>query len=320
MSGGLCPLFYGFMSSAISDYLNQIGKIPLLTAAEEIELGNAIQQMMPLVGKSDLTKEEKRLIRIGERAKRRMIQGNLRLVIRVAGKFSKLTTRITMQDLIQEGNIGLIRAAEMFDPSRGYKFSTYAYWWIKQGIMRASQMQDRMIKLPSGAPDVLRKIKLFTIEYQKEWGKVPTIEECAEIVGMQPDTIRGYLASANDASSLDMKAKNSEDGGSSIIDLIASDGERPEDELLLDTQIEAVRQALPKISARAQQLLDLRYGLSGQEPLSNPAMAKQYGLYRESMRRQVLNAEQELKAALEGEPPGKPQAQKTCSSLIWGWS
>jgi len=308
------------MSSAISDYLNQIGKIPLLTAAEEIELGNAIQQMMPLVGKPDLTKEEQRIIRIGERAKRRMIQGNLRLVIRVAGKYSKLTTRITMQDLIQEGNIGLIRAAEMFDPSRGYKFSTYAYWWIKQGIMRASQMQDRIIKLPSGAPDVLRKIKLHTIEYQKEWGRVPTIEECAELVGLQPDTIRAYLASATDASSLDAKAKSNEDGGSSIIDLIACDNERPEDELLLDTQIEAIQQALPKISARARKLLTLRYGLNGQEPLSNPAIAKQYGMYRESMRRQILSAEQELKAALQGEPPGKSQRQKCCSSLIWGWS
>ena len=177
-----------------------------------------------------------------------------------------------------------------------------------------------MIKLPSGAHDVLRKIKLFTIEYQKEWGKVPTIEECAELVGMQPDTVRGYLASATDASSLDAKAKNKEDDGSSIVDLIACDDERPEEELLLDTQIEAIQQALPKISKRAQQLLTLRYGLNGQEPLSNQTIAKEFGMYRESMRRQVLNAEQELKAALQGEPPGKPQAQKTCSSLIWGWS
>jgi RNA polymerase primary sigma factor len=308
------------MSSSISDYLNQIGKIPLLTAAEEIELGNAIQQMMPLVGKADLDKEEKRIIRVGERAKRRMIQGNLRLVIRVAGKYSKMTNRITMQDLIQEGNIGLIRAAEMFDPSRGYKFSTYAYWWIKQGIMRASQMQDRMIKLPSGAPDALRKIKFFSLDYQKEHGRVPTLQECAEVVGLQPETVRAYLASAIDAGSLDAKAKHKEDDASSIIDLIASDDERPEDELLLDTQIEAVRQALPRISAKAQKLLTLRYGLNGQEPLSNPAIAKEYGMYRESMRRQILNAEQELKAALQGEPPGKLPLQKISSSLNWGWS
>lgn len=308
------------MSSSISDYLNQIGKIPLLTAAEEIELGNAIQQMMPLVGKDDLTKEQKKIVRIGERAKRRMIQGNLRLVIRVASKFSKMTSRITMQDLIQEGNIGLIRAAEMFDPSRGYKFSTYAYWWIKQGIMRASQVQDRIIKLPSGAPDVLRKIRTFTIEYREQHGTNPTIEQCAELVGMLPETIRTYLASSNDATSLDAKAKASDDEGSSIVDLIAGEEDRPEDEILLDTQIEAVQSALKQVSPKAQKLLALRYGLNGQEYVSATMLAKQNGVSRESMRRQIIFAEQEIKAVLQGESPGKRQRQKSSSSLIWGWS
>ena len=164
------------MSDPLRDYLNQIGRIPLLTAAEEIALGNAIQAMMPLVGKADLTKQEQKTIRAGNRAKKRMIQGNLRLVISVASKYSRMTTRLSMQDLIQEGNIGLIRAAEMFDPSRGYKFSTYAYWWIRQGIMRSTQTQDRMIRLPSGAPDGLRKVKYFMIDYQKEHGKMPTLQ------------------------------------------------------------------------------------------------------------------------------------------------
>ena len=155
------------MPDPLRDYLNQIGKIPLLTAAEEIELGNSIQRMMPLLDKPDLTKEEQKVIRIGKRAKKRMVQGNLRLVISVASKYNKMTCRLSMQDLIQEGNIGLIRAVEMFDPSRGYKFSTYAYWWIRQGIMRATQTQDRMIKLPSGAPDGLRKVRYFMIDYQR---------------------------------------------------------------------------------------------------------------------------------------------------------
>jgi len=308
------------MSSAISDYLNQIGKIPLLTAAEEIELGNAIQQMMPLLGKEDLTRQEKKVIRIGERAKRRMIQGNLRLVIRVASKYSKMTTRITMQDLIQEGNIGLIRAAEMFDPSRGYKFSTYAYWWIKQGIMRASQVQDRIIKLPSGAPDILRKIRTYTIEYREQHGINPTVEQCAELVGMLPETIRTYLASSVDASSLDAKAKNKTDDGSSIVDLIPGEEERPEDEVLLDTQIEAVQSALKQLSPNAQKLLALRYGLNGHEYVSATSLAKQQGVSREAMRRQIIFAEQEIKAVLQGKPPGKPQRQKSSSSLIWGWS
>jgi len=308
------------MSSSISDYLNQIGKIPLLTAAEEIELGNAIQQMMPLLGKPDLTKQEQKIVRIGERAKRRMIQGNLRLVIGVAGKYSAMTNRITMQDLIQEGNIGLIRAAELFDPSRGYKFSTYAYWWIRQGIMRASQVQDRIIKLPSGAADILRKIKNYTIQYREEYGRNPTLEQCAELVGMMPETIRTYLANADDATSLDAKAKNKDNDGSSVIDLIPGEEERPEDEVLLDTQIEAVQNALEQLNPKSQRLLALRYGLNGVEYKSATAIAKEQGVSREAMRRQIIFAEQEMKSILEGKPPGKPKRQKTSSSLNWGWS
>ena len=196
------------MPDPLRDYLNQIGKIPLLTAAEEIELGNSIQRMMPLLDKPNPTKEEQKVIRIGKRAKKRMVQGNLRLVISVASKYNKMTSRLSMQDLIQEGNIGLIRAVEMFDPSRGYKFSTYAYWWIRQGIMRATQTQDRMIKLPSGAPDGLRKVKYFMIDYQKEHGVMPTLKQCADLIGVQPETMRNYLQAASDATSLDAKAKS----------------------------------------------------------------------------------------------------------------
>jgi RNA polymerase primary sigma factor len=137
------------MSDTLRDYLNQIGKIPLLTGAEEIELGHAIKRMMDIDQTATLSKTEKRILRIGNRAKERMIKGNLRLVVGVAKKFKHMTNRLTMGDLIQEGNLGLMRAVELFDPERGYKFSTYAYWWIRQGIMRSIQTQDRIIKLLS---------------------------------------------------------------------------------------------------------------------------------------------------------------------------
>ena len=162
MSGGLCPLFYDFMSDTLRDYLNQIGKIPLLTAAEEIELGHSIQRMIAIGNKENYTKEEQRIRKIGIRAKNRMIQGNLRLVIGVASKYKHMANRVTLHDLVQEGNIGLIRAVELFDPERGYKFSTYAYWWIRQGIVRSLQVQDRIIKLPTGANDLLRKVRRYS--------------------------------------------------------------------------------------------------------------------------------------------------------------
>lgn len=308
------------MSDSIGDYLNQIGKIPLLTAAEEIELGNAIQKMIVLADKENLSKEERRIIKAGKRAKRRMIQGNLRLVIRIAAKYNRMVSRISMLDLIQEGNIGLIRAVELFDPSRGYKFSTYAFWWIKQGIMRASQAQDRIIKLPSGASDVLRKIQNYMIVYKEENGRLPTIDQCAEYVGMLPDTIRAYLDNADDARSLDIKASGKDDTGSQIVDLIACDAAGPEEDLLLDTQIKAVDTAFVKLTPRYQRLLTMKYGLNGDDPISHTAIAKQEGVSREFMRRQIKNAEDELKEILEGKSPGKLHIQKTCSSLTWGWS
>jgi len=307
------------MSDPLRDYLNQIGKIPLLTAAEEIALGNAIQAMMPLVDKAELTKQESNIVRAGKRAKKRMIQGNLRLVISVASKYSRMTTRLSMQDLIQEGNIGLIRAAEMFDPSRGYKFSTYAYWWIRQGIMRSTQTQDRMIRLPSGAPDGLRKVKYFMIDYQKEHGKMPTLQQCAELIGVQPETMRNYLQAAEDAASLDAKAKNRDDDGSSIIDLIESQGSGPELELIQDTAEIAVKRAFSQLSEMERKLISMRHGLDGEEPMSCPSIAKSVGIHRETVRKLVSQAEGRLRTLLEGGPPGKPQKQKYRSSLNWGW-
>ena len=307
------------MPDPLRDYLNQIGKIPLLTAAEEIELGNSIQRMMPLLDKPNPTKEEQKIIRIGKRAKKRMVQGNLRLVISVASKYNKMTSRLSMQDLIQEGNIGLIRAVEMFDPSRGYKFSTYAYWWIRQGIMRATQTQDRMIKLPSGAPDGLRKVKYFMIDYQKEHGVMPTLKQCADLIGVQPETMRNYLQAASDATSLDAKAKSRTDDGSSIIDLIQSTYGAADEDLELGTAALAIKRAFGEMTERERIIITMRYGLDGEEPLSNPSIAKKIGIHKEAARKLVHQTENKLRDLLMDRPPGKSKRQKNSSSLTWGW-
>jgi RNA polymerase sigma factor (sigma-70 family) len=307
------------MPDPLRDYLNQIGKIPLLTAAEEIELGNSIQRMMPLLDKPNPTKEEQKVIRIGKRAKKRMVQGNLRLVISVASKYNKMTSRLSMQDLIQEGNIGLIRAVEMFDPSRGYKFSTYAYWWIRQGIMRATQTQDRMIKLPSGAPDGLRKVKYFMIDYQKEHGVMPTLKQCADLIGVQPETMRNYLQAASDATSLDAKAKSRTDDGSSIIDLIQSTYGAADEDLELGTAALAIKRAFGEMTERERIIITMRYGLDGEEPLSNPSIAKKIGIHKEAARKLVHQTENKLRDLLMDRPPGKSKRQKNSSSLTWGW-
>jgi RNA polymerase primary sigma factor len=307
------------MPDPLRDYLNQIGKIPLLTAAEEIELGNSIQRMMPLLEKPDLTKDEQKIIRIGKRAKKRMVQGNLRLVISVASKYNKMTSRLSMQDLIQEGNIGLIRAVEMFDPSRGYKFSTYAYWWIRQGIMRATQTQDRMIKLPSGAPDGLRKVKYFMIDYQKEHGVMPSLKECADLIGVQPETMRNYLQASEDATSLDAKPRSRADDGSQILDLIPSTYGAADEDLELDTATLAIKRAFKEMTERERTIITMRYGLDGEEPLSNPSIAKKIGIHKEAARKLVHQTENKLRDLLMDRPPGKSKRQKSSSSLTWGW-
>ncbi|MEM8780500.1 MAG: sigma-70 family RNA polymerase sigma factor, partial [Cyanobacteria bacterium P01_G01_bin.49] len=119
----------------VRHYLQEIGKTPLLGAKEEINLAEQIQKMLPLLEKETLTEEEQKTVDIGKKAREKMIQANLRLVVSIAKKY--LNRGLSLLDLIQEGSLGLIRGVEKFDPSRGYKFSTYAYWWIRQGITRA---------------------------------------------------------------------------------------------------------------------------------------------------------------------------------------
>jgi RNA polymerase primary sigma factor len=307
------------MSDPLRDYLNQIGKIPLLTAAEEIELGHAVKRMVALRSKQEHSREELRHIKAGIRAKKRMIQGNLRLVIGIASKYKHLANRVTLHDLVQEGNIGLIRAVELFDPERGYKFSTYAYWWIRQGIMRSIQVQDRIIKLPSGASDILRKVKTYMVEHQDLYGEPPSIEQCAAHAGVAPNTLRDYMHSAQDAVSLDAKARTQNDDGSSILDLIAAENEKPEDDLILTTKVQAVQQALSYMCENSKTILSMRYGLDGEEPCSKREIARRIGIAQDTTARLLTNAERQLRLILKEGPPGKYQPQKHSSSLIWGW-
>jgi len=272
-----------------------------------------------LRSKQEHSREELRHIKAGIRAKKRMIQGNLRLVIGIASKYKHLANRVTLHDLVQEGNIGLIRAVELFDPERGYKFSTYAYWWIRQGIMRSIQVQDRIIKLPSGASDILRKVKTYMVEHQDLYGEPPSIEQCAAHAGVAPNTLRDYMHSAQDAVSLDAKARTQNEDGSSILDLIAAENEKPEDDLILTTKVQAVQQALSYMCENSKTILSMRYGLDGEEPCSKREIARRIGIAQDTTARLLVNAERQLRLILKEGPPGKYQPQKHSSSLIWGW-
>jgi RNA polymerase primary sigma factor len=188
---------------------------------QEIQYGRRIAKMRELQElERPLTDAEHRLVRSGQRARERFMQCNLQLVVHVAKKYENRRRKsLEIMDLIQEGNIGLARAVELFDSSRGYKFSTYAYWWIKQGIQRALSQSDAMIRLPTGLHDLLAKIARTTSELGHSIGRAPTLVEVAEHISVDVNAIHDALRRSHAVYSLDAITAGSET--LSLIDMIA---------------------------------------------------------------------------------------------------
>ena len=212
-------------SDPVSWYLATIGRIPLLTPAEEIELGNQVQAMMTLTEDGsktfedhELTGKQRRMLRIGRRAKERMMKAKLRLVVSVAKKYQG--RGLELLDLIQEGSLGLERAVEKFDPTRGYKFSTYAFWWIRQSMTRAIACQSRTIRLPVHLSERLTTIRKVSLDLAHKLGAMPSRVEIAEAMDIPLDELDSLLRQALTTSSLDAPV-NGEEGRSFLGDLIA---------------------------------------------------------------------------------------------------
>jgi RNA polymerase sigma factor (sigma-70 family) len=230
--------------SSLKDYLNEIARYPLLTVDQEIQYGRRIAKMRELQQlERELTTEENRLVRSGQRARERFIQCNLQLVVHVAKKYeARRRKSLEIMDLIQEGNIGLARAVELFDYSRGYKFSTYAYWWIKQGIQRALSQNDSMIRLPTGLHDLLTKIAKVHTELGHQFCRTPTLREIADRVGIDINVIYDAMQRSYAVCSLDVVPSTSD--SVSLIDMIAD----PQSTVNYDEL---------SISHQAQEMMDL---------------------------------------------------------------
>ena len=209
------------MSPSFKSYLNEIARYPLLTVDQEIQYGRRIAKMRELQQlERTLTDAEQRLVRSGQRARERFMQCNLQLVVHVAKKYENRKRKsLEIMDLIQEGNIGLARAVELFDSSRGYKFSTYAYWWIKQGIQRALSQNDAMIRLPTGLHELLAKIARTTSDLSHRIGRTPTLAEVADHIDVDVNAIHDALRRSHTVYSLDAITAGSET--LSLIDMIA---------------------------------------------------------------------------------------------------
>jgi len=273
----------------ISWYLQNIGRVPLLTPAEEIELGNQVQKMMILTEDGQLnekinefTPQQKRTIKIGRRAKERMMKANLRLVVSVAKKYQG--KGLELLDLVQEGSLGLERAVEKFDPTRGYKFSTYAFWWIRQSMTRAIACQSRTIRLPIHISEKLSKMRRVSRELSHKFGRQPTRLEMATEMGIDQKDLKDLISQSAPCASLDAHARGEEDR-STLGELIPDPNcEEPMEGMDRTIQKEHLGTWLSQLNEREQKIMKLRFGLDGEEPLTLAEIGRQINVSRERVR------------------------------------
>jgi RNA polymerase primary sigma factor len=218
---------------ALRAYLDSLSRYPLLTAEQEIELGRQVIYLQDLQAIDNPTPEQRRAIKRGKRARERFIQANLRLVVDIAKRYRQHRRSLELIDLIQEGNIGLARAVEKFDPSKGYKFSTYAYWWIRQAIQHAIQWSDFIVRLPLPIHNRLIKLSRAREELFRELGRNPTLAEIAERLGIEMNVLLDAIRRTQYTTSLDepVGADDSE-GGMTRGDYIQDPNGATPDELL----------------------------------------------------------------------------------------
>jgi RNA polymerase primary sigma factor len=269
------------LASATTDtlgmFLREIRRYPLLTAQEEVELAKRIEEG-------------------DDEAKQRMITSNLALVVSIAKRYPR--GELTLLDLIQEGILGLIRAAEKFDWRRGFKFSTYATFWIRQAIQRGIENKARAIRVPTNVAQRERKVERTQRELATKLGRDPTDEEVAEAAEVDVEQVRALRDIARTVTSLDRPVGDEE--STALGDLMASDAPQPEEEVLVSLREEAVHQALEHLAEPERRMVQLRYGLDGAaEPVSLAEAGRRLGLGQREARRLEQQALRHLATARE---------------------
>jgi RNA polymerase primary sigma factor len=277
------------MGDSVHTYLKSIGRRQLLTAEEEVELAKRIEAGLFAEYKLETERRLSKQLRAdleavaedGRRAKAHMLEANLRLVVSVAKKYSD--RGLSLLDVVQEGNLGLIRAVEKFDYTKGYKFSTYAMWWIRQAIQRGFADSARTIRLPVHVLEMLSKLSRVERDMHQRLGREPTPEELAVELDRTPDQIEELLRTSRQPISLDSTI--GEDGETSIGDLI-EDVDAPEAGELVDRQLMAdqLRNALSALTPREATIMSMRFGLYDGNPHTLDEIGKALGLTRERIR------------------------------------